>query len=146
MTATYYRVQDASHDPAQLLDSATWASRVWGGVAYRICPTCHGYPQGCCDTCCDTCCGVGEIEDTRYGVSACRDLDDLYRYFGARMGAGTITGEQLAGCVLVAMLADVATDDDHDDAEGLSILVWPRSITSVSPIGPADIPEHYLPQ
>ncbi|HEX5996281.1 MAG TPA: hypothetical protein VFY84_14160 [Jiangellales bacterium] len=141
MTQTYWRVQDASTDPQRLLDSATWQSRVWSGVATVTCPDCKGYQT---DEQCETCKDAGQVEDVRYGVSACRSMENLYSYFGRRMGPDTITAEQLEDCVLVEMEADVSEDDDHDADEGLSMLVWPRRIVSVRPFGPEDIPAEYI--
>lgn len=140
---TYWRVQDTSTDPQRLTDPTTWQSRVWSGAAYITCPQCKGYQT---DETCDRCKDAGEIEDVRYGVSACRSIENLYRYFGRRMGSDTITAEQLEDCVLVEMEADVADDDDHDAAEGLSVLVWPTRIASVQAFGPDDIPAEYIGQ
>jgi hypothetical protein len=155
MTFRCFRIQPADRDPAALLDPATWKSRVWVGTVYRTCPGCRGEgevvgdPRPCvsctddvdmCDACrglgfvsdvdvCPTCQGVGEVDDSvRRGVSACRTIDDLYRYFAEREA-------DIADCVVVEMEADIADEEDWDHQRG-AILVYPRRIISVTPLDP----------
>lgn len=146
MSETFYRIQDADRDVAELLDPATWQSRPWVGELWKRCPDCyegwvqvfdedgravfdrHGEPEF---EICGTCRGSSEVEDVRYGVSACQDLDQLYRYFAER-------DAELDGCVLVELRGRRAEDDDHEWTRG-AILVWPTEIVSVTSLDPAEI-------
>lgn len=148
MTTTY-RIQPADRPISDLLDDTTWQSRVWSGEQLKTCPACNGCGYivdhidddgDAVEDDCDTCNTSGEVEDVRYGVSACHTMADLYQYFGRRMDTDTQTEDLLAGTVLVEMDAAIAGEDDHDVREGLAVLVWPRAIISVRPFDVAEIP------
>jgi hypothetical protein len=137
MTDTFVRIQHRDLDPQQLLDSSTWKSSVWEGERFRLCPDCNGAgtSENPCDTCCDGWGQNGEVEDIRYGVSTCYDLDDLVTYFDGR--DCDHTDAELDELVLVTVEARMAEDDDHDAQDGAT-LVWPTRIVSVEPI-PAEL-------
>jgi hypothetical protein len=125
MAQTYVRLQSAKLDPAELLDPSTWASRSWGDLQpTKRCPRCIGED-------CETCGGSGEIDDVRYGVSACLDLDDLIDYFADR--ECDYSADYVDGLVVVTFEGQRAEDDDHDEEYG-AVLAWPERIVSVDPV------------
>lgn len=136
MTQTFFRIQPASRPVEQLLDESTWQCTVWSDTpAYRKCDTCRGlrdvYSPDFDDYLpCETCNGQGEVEDIRYGVSACVTMERLYNYFAGRDG-------NLDDCVVVELEADFADDDDFDTEDGAD-LVYPRRIISVRPLDDDD--------
>src|SRR2546427_13280135 len=97
----FYRIQEKSRDPQELLDRENWVSRTWTGYAERPCSECEAEGRmrcGCsaCDDCfqcdgsgsrsCDTCQGQSYVEDTerRGGVSCCRSEGEPVSYFSRR--------------------------------------------------------------
>lgn len=122
------RIDRATRDMNELLDSANWISSNWGGDTMRDC-------RGCED--CQTeeylrdephwrCYGAREVEDARYGVSVCRDEDDLVEYLSR-------TGADMDGCVLVELEGEYSDDEGHD-AEYGEELILPTRIVSVRPV------------
>lgn len=129
MAHTFFRIQDTSHDPQDLLDPQSWQSQAWSvEPVTTTCPDCHGVGSVEIDGI-DERCPV-EVEDIRYGVSTCRDLDDLAEYFRDRTEYGDKYIDRL---VLVELEGELAEDDDHDEDDG-ACLVWPSRIVSVSAV------------
>lgn len=130
MAHTFFRIQDASHDPQTLLDPQTWQSTAWSvEPVTKTCPDCHGVGSVLDEDGYEDRCPV-EVEDIRYGVSTCHDLDDLADYFRGRTEHGDEYIDQL---VLVELEGELAEDDDHDEDDG-ACLVWPSRIVSVSAV------------
>ncbi|SFU94929.1 hypothetical protein [Alicyclobacillus macrosporangiidus] len=90
---TYYRIQEASRNPQELLDPSNWRSTVWDGF------------------------------DERRGVSCCRTLRGLERYFQSR-------GADMNDVVVVALEGEESEDEDFDADEG-AVLVLPTEIVWV---------------
>ena len=121
---TWYRIQDASRDPQQLLVPATWVSTTWNPTRTE-CPDCRGHG-------CERCDWDGDIEEQpRRGVSACRTLAELAAYMEDAWG-------DVRGTVVIELDGDVSGDDDFDGRHG-ALLVLPEQIISVTPV--ADVPE-----
>lgn len=121
--STYYRIQQATRDTADLLDPERQWSASWHGDAEKPCPRCADDFDA---SDCDDCDGTGMVEDVRRGVSACDSLDDLYAYW-------QIAGGDLTDTVIVEMAGFRSTDDGHD-AELGEVLVHPDVILSVTPV------------
>lgn len=127
---TYYRIQDSSHDTQTLLDPTTWESHAWSvETVTKTCPDCHGTGSVLADDGYEDRCPA-EVEDVRYGVSACCDLTDLADYFRGRTEYGDDYIDRL---VLVELDGELAEDEDHDEDDG-ACLVWPSTIVSVAPV------------
>lgn len=130
MNTTYYRVTTAAA-AAKLLDSSTWKSRVWCGYRTLRCESCASRGRLDDGDRCRACHGTGEVEDVRYGVSACASVEDLVAYFASR------SATLVDGAVLVEMEADLSEDEDHDAGEdGDPVLVLPTRIVSIRPLPP----------
>lgn len=103
----FYRIQPKDRNVENLLDRSTWQSRVW----------------------------MDPWSDIRFGVSACRSIEELVAYF-------RIAGGWVDDCVIVEMVAEVADDMDHDHEHG-AVLVYPVRIVSVQPLTNAMIAHIY---
>lgn len=104
MTTTYYRLQDADRDPAELLDPAHQWSCSWSGV-----------------------------EDPRQGVSVCATTYSLTSYFATRaLDCGYDVGF-LSTLVMVEVEGELAEEEDLDAAEG-ALLVLPTRVVSAEPL------------
>lgn len=104
MTRTYYRLQDADPDPAELLDPDHQWSSDWS-----------------------------DITDPRRGVSVCATPYALGLYFSARAASCDYDADFLATLVMVEVEATLSDEDDLDAAEG-ALLVIPTSIVSATPL------------
>lgn len=106
---TYYRVQPAHRNPADLVGRHN-VSRLWfGGV---------------------------DGDEARPGVSCCRSLADLREYFWSRgRGHGhDLDLEQMDGDVVVVFEGDESDALDHDHHQpGRPVLVHPTRIVEVLP-------------
>ncbi len=141
MAATYYRIQAADRDPAELLDPAS-QSVVWTGVGTvtTACGDCNGTGRGEAyedsvsydAPACDACHGTGQVDDSvRAGVSCCRTLRDLYAYFRGR-------DADLDSQVVVELEAAEADSEDWDASHG-AVLVHPTAILDTWPLDPAEV-------
>src|SRR5690606_2540990 len=72
------------------------------------------------------CYGSREIEDSRYGVSVCRDEDALVDYLAH-------TGADMDDAVLIELEGDWSDDEGHDAQIGEE-LILPTRIVSVRPV------------
>ena len=120
------RIDRADRDHTELLDPEHWISSQWGGDTLRDC-------KGCED--CDpenpveklwTCFGERQVEDTRYGISVCRDEDDLIEYLAH-------TGADFDNTVLVTLKGGYSDDDGHDEHIG-EYLILPSEVVSITPV------------
>lgn len=119
------RIDRAARDPRELLDPENWISCNWGGDALRDCRGC----EDCSDTPVEKagrCYGSREIEDSRYGVSVCRDEDALIDYLAH-------TGADMDDAVLIELEGDWSDDEGHDAHIGEE-LILPTRIVSVRPV------------
>ena len=96
---SYFRIQ--SYDPQALLAPENWISLPYSGVE----------------------------EDVRSGVSVCRSLEDLVKYFA---GSGVPLGD------LLVEVDGYASDDTALDADQGEMLIFPTKIISVTPIDDSD--------
>lgn len=104
MTTSYYRLQDADRDPAELLDADHQWSSDWSG-----------------------------INDPRQGVSTCATVHSLIGYFAARAESCDYDADFLSTLVMVEVEGDLADEEDQDAAEG-AVLVIPTRIVSAGPL------------
>ncbi len=118
---TYYRIQDIGDSVEHLLQTDN-VSQVWVGMVWASCPV-EECIQGIvwvdensedARSNCETCKGEGMIDDSRRpGVSVCRDIDTLGRYFGSR-------GGELEDAIVVECRGyEVGEDWDHRDGADL---------------------------
>lgn len=122
------RIDSATRDLNELLDPTWWISSQWGGDTMRDCKGCedcteeegYRYEKHW------TCGGAREVEDTRYGISVCRDEDDLIDYLAT-------VGADMDDCVLVELKGDYSDDEGHDAHLGEE-LILPTEIVSVAPV------------
>ncbi len=101
---SFYRLQDADTDTADLLDPAKQWSSNWGGGG-----------------------------DPRRGVSVCGTERALELYFAARSADVGYDAEFLSTLVIVEVDGELSDEDDEDAAEG-ALLVLPTRIVSVRPL------------
>jgi hypothetical protein len=101
---TYYRLQDADRDPAELLDPDHQWSSDWS-----------------------------DINDPRQGVSVCATPYALTSYFAARAESCDYDADFLSTLVMVEVEAILAEEEDQDAAEG-ALLVIPTRIVSATPL------------
>jgi len=104
MTTSYYRLQDADRDPAELLDPDYQWSSDWSG-----------------------------INDPRQGVSTCGTVHSLISYFAARAESCDYDADFLSTLVMVEVEGTLAGEEDQDAAEG-AVLVIPTRIVSAIPL------------
>lgn len=126
------RIDRADRDMTELLDPEYWISCNWGGDTLRDC-------KGCGD-CADEdyrgethwrCYGERELEDTRYGVSAMADEDELIEYLAT-------VGPDMDNTVLVEVEGDYSDEDGHDAHLGEQ-LILPTRVVAVRPVTDAFI-------
>ncbi|HYF25941.1 MAG TPA: hypothetical protein VD931_09405, partial [Baekduia sp.] len=128
--STYFRVQPASR-PLEALVGAHHISRLWVGDATVRCPRCRGDgmvngDEG--ELPCPQCDGRGEYDDVRRGVSVCRSIEDLRRYFRSR-------SPNLDGDHIVELEGEVSEDEDYDAGRpGDPLLVHPTRIVAIHPV------------
>lgn len=96
---SYYRIQDADRDPAELLDPAHQWSENWGGGS-----------------------------DPKQGISVCANEDVLAEYFAARRDCG-YDADFLSTLVLVELDGDETGEDDEDASEGALLVFPTRIIS-----------------
>jgi len=126
MTTSYYRIQQADRNPADLLDPAQQVSHNWNpGSDLRNCPACNGRGFDI-DGDCPTCDGDGQVENIRRGVSACETIDDLYAYI-------RLSGADPYDAVIVEVSGPLS-GDQAEDADAGEVLVCPTEILSVTPV------------
>jgi hypothetical protein len=141
---TYYRIQSADRDAAELLNPTHWVSRIWSDQPAEVtCPDCvDGRVHVECPSWCDcgyphhesyeTCHGRGYLHEYERagGVSCCRTLGELYAYFRGR-------DADLDGAVVVKLEGEVAEVEDFDAEHG-AVLVRPTRIVDVGPLNEWD--------
>lgn len=117
------RIDRAARDLTELLDPERWLSFHWSNSTRecRGCEDCGGTTENLIQ-----CYGEGVVDDVRYGVSACRDEDELIDYLAT-------VGADLEGCVLVELKGPYSDDDAHDEDLG-EYLILPTEIVSVRPV------------
>lgn len=109
---SFYRLQDADRDVAELLDPDNHWSCNWSGAS-----------------------------DPRHGVSVCWSEGTLISYFARRAADGIgYDADFLATLVMVELDGDPSDDEDDDAAEGAE-LVFPTRIVSVRPLTADEIDE-----
>lgn len=101
---SFYRLQDADRDTAELLDPATQWSENWSGGG-----------------------------DPRRGVSVCWSEGTLADYFAKHWAGQDIDAEFLSTIVLVEVDGPLSDEDDEDAADG-AYLILPTRIVSVRPV------------
>ena len=109
---SYYRLQDADRDVAELLDPDHQWSCTWGGLG-----------------------------EPRRGVSVCATVQLVIDYF-ARLAAHGIgyDADFLAGLVLVELDGEPSDEEDHDADQGAELII-PTEIVSVRPLTADEIAE-----
>lgn len=101
---SFYRLQDADRDAAELLDPAQQWSQNWGGGG-----------------------------DPRRGISVCGTQDALADYFAAHWAGMDIDADFVASLVLVELDGPLSDEDDEDAAEG-ALLILATRIVRVGPV------------
>lgn len=96
---SFYRLQDADRDVAELLDPAHQWSEQWGGNS-----------------------------DPRRGISVCVNEYALADYFVARRDCGYDEGF-LSTLVLVELDGELSDEEDHDAAEGAYLIIPTRVVS-----------------
>lgn len=109
---SFYRLQDADRDAAELLDPAQQWSSDWSGGG-----------------------------DPRHGVSVCWSEGTLISYFATRAAQGIGYDADFLGTLVVVELdGDASDEEDQDAAEGAE-LVLPTRIVDVRPLTDDEIAE-----
>jgi hypothetical protein len=123
---TYFRIQQADRDAADLLNEDTWLSINWGQGSRecRGCTDCetiesYRHEQG------QTCGGTHEVEMARYGVSVLDTIEDLAAY------ANTAGMDLWSVPMVIVELDGYPSGDDAEDAEHGESLICPTRIVNV---------------
>jgi hypothetical protein len=101
---SFYRLQDADRDAAELLDPAHQWSEPWGGG------------------------------DPRRGVSVCWSTDRLTDYFQHHARGGIGYDEDFLSTLVLVELDGAPSDEEDEDAHRGAELIIPTRIVSVVPL------------
>jgi hypothetical protein len=119
---TWYRIQDADRDPADLLKPGNQVSRTWN--PQQVTCSCQGLNPDC-----GRCTGSGwYTEPPRRGVSGCRSLSELCEY-------AEDAAMDLRDTVIVELEGNLSGDEDQDPG---CHLICPSAVVSVTPVTEAE--------
>lgn len=110
---SFYRLQDADRDAAELLNPDNHWSIDW----------------------------AGGLTDPRHGVSVCWHMGVLIAYFARRAADGIgYDADFLATLVVIKLDGDASDEEDLDAAEGAELII-PTAVLSVRPLTDDEIAE-----